>query len=122
MTLAELGNAVAHRYGADWALRFMGYIKYDPDGCWLWLGGRAGATDRPCVRDPYLRQSVYVARLVLMLSLDRRLRKGKLAGHTCDNKLCVNPSHLEEVTHSRNLSDAYKRCRRVPKPITYAEA
>lgn len=118
MTLSELGNAVMRAYGLDFALRFMGYVAPQADGCWLWLGGKAGMTDRPCV---WLnRRCVYVARLVLRLRVDRPLKRGKLAGHTCDNVLCVNPAHVEEVTYSKNLKDAWARGRR-NRPSTFTE-
>lgn len=32
--------------------------------------------------------------------------------HTCDNKLCVNPAHLELGTYSENLKEAYERGQR----------
>jgi hypothetical protein len=117
VTLSDIGNRLAQRYGYDFALRVMGYVKPEGD-CWIWLGGRAGATDRPCVWNPWLQQSVYVSRMLLSIALDRTLRPGKLAGHRCDNGLCVNPLHLEEVTHSKNLADAYKRGRR-KRPTTF---
>lgn len=35
--------------------------------------------------------------------------KGKVVMHTCDNKRCVNPEHLELGSASRNTADAYDR-------------
>lgn len=41
--------------------------------------------------------------------------KGLVVKHTCDNKLCVNPDHLELGTYSENLKEAYGRGLREPK-------
>ena len=41
--------------------------------------------------------------------------KGMVIKHKCDNKLCVNPHHLELGTYSENLREAYARGLRKPK-------
>lgn len=40
--------------------------------------------------------------------------KGLLVLHTCDNKRCVCPSHLELGDHSKNIKDAWDRGLRSP--------
>lgn len=50
-----------------------------------------------------------------------RLAKGALVLHSCDNRLCVNPSHLRAGTHKDNVSDMDLRGRRVP-PGLHGEA
>ena len=35
--------------------------------------------------------------------------KGMHIGHKCDNKRCINPDHLEEITPKQNTNDAYDR-------------
>lgn len=42
------------------------------------------------------------------LGVDVRYLVG-VAMHTCDNKRCINPDHLELGTHSQNITDAYAR-------------
>jgi len=34
---------------------------------------------------------------------------GRELDHLCDNKLCVNPSHLEPVTHQENVIRGFMR-------------
>lgn len=38
-----------------------------------------------------------------------KIPKGMLILHQCDNKSCVNPSHLKTGTYSQNLIEAYAR-------------
>src|SRR5262245_30404599 len=43
--------------------------------------------------------------------LQRTLRKGFCACHTCDNRPCVNPDHLFEGTKGDNARDSIKKGR-----------
>jgi hypothetical protein len=36
--------------------------------------------------------------------------------HTCDNRACINPEHLREVTQRENLIDMYRKARHKPRP------
>ena len=40
--------------------------------------------------------------------------EGMVIKHKCDNKLCVNPDHLEVGTQSENVKEAYDRGLREP--------
>lgn len=40
-----------------------------------------------------------------------KIPRGKMVRHKCDNKLCVNPLHLELGTHADNHHDAMSRGR-----------
>jgi len=84
------------------------------DSCIEWWGGknshgyglvtfsvRAGLEGR-----------MYVHRLALELVLDRELKDGFFALHTCDNRICFNPMHLYEGTPSQNTQDSHDRARR----------
>lgn len=50
-------------------------------------------------------------RAALALKLNRPVRKGWDACHTCDNRACVNTDHLYEGTRSRNMADCSARDR-----------
>ncbi|HBG5711491.1 TPA: HNH endonuclease [Clostridioides difficile] len=47
------------------------------------------------------------ARIVLEERLQRPIRNGYQAHHTCYNRCCVNPSHIEERKVSENILDKY---------------
>jgi hypothetical protein len=77
--------------------------KKDDDSCWEWNGARTknGYGSYTCQKIPFTR---YLAHRIAYT-----LAKGKLNNlccHTCDNKLCCNPSHLFDGTHHDNLQDA----------------
>lgn len=50
-------------------------------------------------------------RLVLEYKLGRQIEDHKIACHTCDNTLCVNPNHIYEGTRSQNTKDSMQRNR-----------
>jgi len=77
--------------------------KYsDGDGCWLWLGGRTG-------------YGYGIYRKLLAHRYAYRLLKGPIEGfvirHSCDNPICVRPSHLIAGTHADNARDRVARGR-----------
>ncbi|PHR93206.1 MAG: HNH endonuclease [Robiginitomaculum sp.] len=71
-------------------------------GCWIWLGphsgtGRGGGYPRMNLNG----QTVAVHRV--MYTHEHGYIPGKKQiDHKCRNRLCVNPSHLELVTHKEN--------------------
>lgn len=102
--------------------RFTAKVDFDgPNGCWTWTGGvnsrgygvfsvraRSGA---PC--DPADVGSWLAHRFAY-----ERIGRGELdpdltIDHLCENKLCVNPAHLEQVTREENVRRQYDRARLV---------
>ena len=81
-------------------------------GCWIWLGMghsengyglfRFGGRGK-CYLAHRISYEFYVGKIPDGLELD----------HKCENKLCVNPDHLEPVTHKENMLRMYAR--KVPK-------
>ncbi len=72
-------------------------------GCWIWLG--------------HIHPSGYGKhgnRLAHRLSYElyvEPIPDGKYILHSCDNKLCVNPSHLRPGCHQENMKDMTQRNR-----------
>ena len=83
------------------------------DGCWLWIG--AATTSGYGVFQRGRRgEHLYKAHRFAYELHFGEIPKRALVLHTCDNKLCVNPLHLEIGDHSKNLKDAWARGSRKP--------
>lgn len=89
--------------------RFLTKVSFQPDGCWIWTGG--------VNKNAFYAQHFYgiycpnpkqrPIRTVYAHRLSYELHKGPVPegleiDHLCHNKLCVNPAHLEAVTHREN--------------------
>ncbi len=71
-------------------------------GCWVWKGpdsgnGRGGGYPRMNLNG----QTVAVHR-VIYTQFYGYVPSKKQIDHTCKNRRCVNPEHLEMVTHKEN--------------------
>lgn len=83
-----------------------------PDDCWPWQGTlqKNGYGDF----DFQLHGTRYRCsshRLSYMLSYNLQIPKGFCVMHSCDNKSCVNPSHLSVGTQLDNIKDMMKKGR-----------
>lgn len=89
------------------------FTKVDMHGgdtkvCWEWQGATGGKDKRPIMRVD--NKIMYVSRIVY------ELYNGKEPGdlvvrHTCDNHICVNPTHLILGTQQQNVEDMAMRQR-----------
>lgn len=85
-----------------WRERLMARIEYGENGCWnfigknchgygiVWLGNGRTTT----------------AHRAFYLELKGAIAEGLVLDHLCRNKRCVNPNHLEPVTHLENIRRA----------------
>jgi hypothetical protein len=81
-------------------------------GCWEWQGptsgnGRGGGYGRMCLND----QTVAV-HLVVFTHYNGYVPGKKQIDHTCDNRICCNPHHLEMVSHKENQKRVRQKHRR----------
>jgi hypothetical protein len=76
--------------------------KYMPEpmsGCWLWFasddGNGYGAfwNGKAMIKAYRWAYEYFIGKVPIGLELD----------HLCENKMCVNPKHLEPVTHLENV-------------------
>lgn len=87
----------------QWATRKNGYIGV------RWKGAPSG--------------QLYLHRLVYSLMVGP-IPAGYTIDHTCHEKRCCNPEHLEAVTHRANAKDGAKRAsatRRKPPPLAHCK-
>lgn len=84
-----------------------------PDSCWPWTGAVAdtgygkfqAGTGRAATK------IVRAPRLSWELTNGREIPLGMEIRHKCDNRICVNPGHLEPGTRGENMKDMYSRGR-----------
>lgn len=100
-----------------------------PDECWLWRGTRLGNGYGGLGRS--YRAALLAHRVAWVAFTGRPLTGNLTIDHLCNNKLCVNPDHLEPVTLHENIrrknerlgyeigakSKTGKSGRRSPRPI-----
>ncbi len=75
-----------------------------PDGCWQWL--RVMKDGYPIVL--IAGRQHFVHRLALEAATQRQLGS-QPAHHICANTACVNPAHLQPVTHRENADEMMAR-------------
>lgn len=84
--------------------------KRGPDDCWPWTGGHDGSDGYGRAYDgKRTRQAHDIA---WELSTGKKLRRGRLVRHTCDNRPCCNPRHLLEGAPLDNVRDSIERGRK----------
>jgi hypothetical protein len=76
----------------------------DESGCWLWTG----CVDRIGYGTVWWNGTQRAHRAVYLLS-GRTIPEGTELDHLCNRRHCVNPDHLEPVTHSENVRRGYQR-------------
>jgi len=78
--------------------RFWSKVKFKQFGCWVWLGckGRGYGQFK-------LNGKMVVAHRIAYEQVKGPIPKGMQLDHTCSNRACVNPSHLDPVIPKLNM-------------------
>lgn len=85
------------RVGTDKRWPWMGYVVCE-NGCWEWVGstsdgyGRIGLGGKKVLAHRFMYEAA-----------NGIIPVGREIDHLCRNKACVNPDHMEPVTHRENL-------------------
>ena len=96
-------------------MRFFRFVDIRDDGCWWWTGTTGGSNARYGYFNPTTSQwgKKVPAHRWLYEAIGNFIPDGLELDHLCRNKLCVNPAHLEPVTHAENRKRSrLTRCRK----------
>jgi hypothetical protein len=98
-----------NRMPRDFEADFWARAKRDPIGCWEWQAG-CFTTGYGAMRPPWRKSNEHASRIAFRLAFGD-IPPGLLVCHTCDNPLCVRPSHLWLGTARDNYYDSVAKGR-----------
>lgn len=82
--------------------------KGDNGSCWPWLRARRNENTYGCFT---YKNKRYQAHVFAFMIANNIILSGReiVIRHSCDNKICCNPAHLEDGTQLENVQEAYDR-------------
>jgi hypothetical protein len=98
-----------HRHDFTLSEQFDRFVIRHPQGCWGWKGAVNAAKGGYAVL--MWRGRNYYGHLVSLELDGRKVPKGMMGCHHCDNPVCSNPEHLYVGTPKQNMQDAVRRGR-----------
>lgn len=95
---------------------FFSKVRFETSGCWIWTGATWGPPGYPKHKYGTMRipgencfRKKICAHKYAYETIFAPVPEGFELDHTCENKLCVNPHHLEVVTHAENIRRRFNR-------------
>lgn len=79
------------------------YIPEPNSGCWIWCAANGGRDNRKYGYIRVSKERMIHAHIFSYFTYKGDVPKGLVLDHICKNSECVNPDHLEPVTHRVNI-------------------
>jgi hypothetical protein len=92
--------------------------KRGPDDCWEWTGAAIAKGYGKISRGPRGGGQLAAHRVSWILAKSE-IPDGQMVLHRCDNRLCVNPSHLFLGTNTDNMRDMVSKGRNWQAKVTH---
>lgn len=83
--------------------RFMAQVRKQDDGCWIWYGPRKHQPDGQQYGSTHHEGRTISAHRLAWMLFRGPIPEGLEIDHLCRVTRCVNPDHLEPVTHRENV-------------------